>query len=51
MRRLALLFVIAVTLPTGARAQACLGSVSFAAVPVRLGAPIKVGATTFELRK
>jgi hypothetical protein len=37
MRRLALMFVIAITLPAGARAQACLGSVSFAAVPVRLG--------------
>jgi hypothetical protein len=29
--------VIAVTLPTSLRAQACLGSVSFATVPVRLG--------------
>jgi hypothetical protein len=29
--------VIAITLPTTARAQACLGSVSFATVPVRLG--------------
>jgi hypothetical protein len=29
--------VIAVTLPTSVRAQACLGSVSFATVPVRLG--------------
>ena len=37
MRRLALMVVIAVTLPTAARAQACLGSVSFATVPVRLG--------------
>ena len=37
MRRLALLVVIAVTLPTTARAQACLGSVSFAIAPVRLG--------------
>ena len=37
MRRVALLVVIAVTLPTVARAQACLGSVSFANVPVRLG--------------
>ena len=37
MRRLALMAVIAITLPTAARAQACLGSVSFATVPVRLG--------------
>jgi hypothetical protein len=37
MRRLAFATVIAVTLPTAARAQACLGSVSFATVPVRLG--------------
>jgi len=37
MRRLALTFVIAITLPTAASAQACLGSVSFATVPVRLG--------------
>ena len=37
MRRLALLAVIAVTIPSAARAQACLGSVSFASVPVRLG--------------
>lgn len=37
MRRLALMVVIAITLPTTARAQACLGSVSFATVPVRLG--------------
>ena len=37
MRRLALLVVIAITLPATARAQACLGSVSFATVPVRLG--------------
>jgi hypothetical protein len=37
MRRLALMAVIAVTLPTSVRAQACLGSVSFATVPVRLG--------------
>ena len=37
MRRLALMAVIAVTLPTSLRAQACLGSVSFATVPVRLG--------------
>ena len=37
MRKLALLAVIAVTFPNTARAQACLGSVSFATVPVRLG--------------
>lgn len=37
MRRLALIAMIAVTLPTASRAQACLGSVSFATVPVRLG--------------
>lgn len=40
MRRIALMLVIAVTVPTvptTARAQACLGSVSFASVPVRLG--------------
>jgi hypothetical protein len=37
MRRLALVVVIAITLPGAARAQACLGSVSFATVPVRLG--------------
>src|SRR4029450_11915866 len=37
MRRLTLVAVIAVTLPTAARAQACLGSVSFATVPVRPG--------------
>lgn len=37
MRRLALLAAIAVTIPSAARAQACLGSVSFATVPVRLG--------------
>ena len=37
MRRLALMAVIAITFPTAARAQACLGSVSFARVPVRLG--------------
>jgi hypothetical protein len=29
--------VISITLPTAARAQACLGSVSFARVPVRIG--------------
>jgi|SRR5688572_14477635 len=40
MRRFALLAVTAVTflsVPAAARAQACLGSVSFASVPVRLG--------------
>jgi hypothetical protein len=40
MRRFAVLVVIALTLsalPGAARAQACLGSVSFATVPVRLG--------------
>ena len=37
MRRLAVIAIIAVTLPSRARAQACLGSVSFATVPVRLG--------------
>jgi hypothetical protein len=37
MRRLALLAAIAVAVPATARAQACLGSVSFASVPVRLG--------------
>lgn len=37
MRRLALMVVISITLPTAARAQACLGSVSFARVPVRIG--------------
>ena len=37
MRKLALLAVIAITIPNAARAQACLGSVSFASVPVRLG--------------
>jgi hypothetical protein len=37
MRRLALSIVIAVTLPAAARAQACLGSVSFATAPVRFG--------------
>ena len=42
MRRLVMLAVMLVTLPTAARAQACLGSVSFATVPVRLG-----GGATF----
>jgi hypothetical protein len=37
MRRLALMTAIAVALPAVARAQACRGSVSFGAVPVRLG--------------
>ncbi len=37
MRPLALMVVIAIAVPTAARAQACLGSVSFATVPVRLG--------------
>ena len=37
MRRLVMLAVMLVTLSTAARAQACLGSVSFATVPVRLG--------------
>lgn len=40
MRRFALLAVMAIALPalpTAARAQACLGGVSFASVPVRLG--------------
>lgn len=37
MRRLALLVVITTTVPAAARAQACLGSVSFATVPVRVG--------------
>jgi hypothetical protein len=40
-RRLSLMAVISITLPivlpTAVRAQACLGSVSFARVPVRLG--------------
>ena len=37
MRKLALLAAFAVLLPTTGRAQACLGSVSFATVPMRLG--------------
>lgn len=37
MRRLALMAVIAMTLPVTVRAQACLGYVSFARMPVRLG--------------
>ena len=46
MRRSALLAVMAVTLftvPATARAQACLGSVSFATVPVRLGGGLIFG--------
>ena len=37
MRRLVMLAVMFVALSTAARAQACLGSVSFSTVPVRLG--------------
>ena len=37
MRRLVMLAVMFVTLPVSARAQMCLGSVSFATAPVRLG--------------
>jgi hypothetical protein len=37
MRKFALMAVMAITLPAAARAQACLGSVSFATVPVRIG--------------
>ena len=37
MRRLALMAAIAVALPASGRAQACLGSVSFGVIPVRLG--------------
>ena len=37
MRRLALVVMTAITVPAAARAQACRGSVSFAAVPVRIG--------------
>jgi hypothetical protein len=37
MRRLPLLVITLLALPAAARAQACLGSVSFAAVPVRVG--------------
>jgi hypothetical protein len=46
MRRLGLLAVTAITLlivPSSARAQACLGSVSFATVPVRLGGGMVFG--------
>ena len=37
MRRLALMAAMAVALPASARAQACLGSVAFGVMPVRLG--------------
>jgi hypothetical protein len=37
MRRLALVIAVAISVPNAARAQACLGSVSFATAPVRLG--------------
>jgi hypothetical protein len=37
MRRLAIIAITALTFPAAAQAQACLGSVSFATVPVRLG--------------
>jgi hypothetical protein len=37
MRRLALMAAIAFALPASARGQACLGSVSFGTMPVRLG--------------
>jgi len=37
MRRLALMAAMAVALPASAGAQACLGSVSFGTIPVRLG--------------
>ena len=37
MRRLALFLVVATGLPTAVRAQACVGSVSFATVPARIG--------------
>ena len=43
MRRLALLAVMAVTIPSAAHAQACLGSVSFSSVPVRLGGGASFG--------
>ena len=43
MRRLALMAVIAVALPASARAQACLGSVSFGVIPVRLGGGVLFG--------
>jgi len=37
MRRVVLLAVIAITVPSALRAQACRGSVSFASAPVRFG--------------
>lgn len=37
MRRLAFVIITLLGLPAAMRAQACLGSVSFAAVPVRIG--------------
>jgi len=37
MRRLALMAALAIALPASARAQACLGSVAFGVMPVRLG--------------
>ncbi len=43
MRRFALLAVIAITLPTAARAQACLGYESFARMPVRIGGGAVIG--------
>jgi hypothetical protein len=43
MRRLALTFLIAIALPTAGRAQACLGSVSFSVIPVRLGGGAVIG--------
>ena len=43
MRRLAMIAIIAVTYPAAARAQACLGSVSFAPVPVRIGGGAAIG--------
>ena len=43
MRRLALMVVIAITLPAAARAQACRGYVSFARMPVRLGGGVVFG--------
>ena len=43
MRSLVLLAVMAVTIPSAARAQACLGSVSFSTVPVRLGGGASFG--------
>ena len=37
MRRVALVAMISLTFPIAAHAQACLGSVSFSTVPIRLG--------------